>query len=754
VIEFPPEPSTSNLPEPRPLEYDGSKWPPSKPLVIDVGSHSTRAGWAGEKDPCVVLRSLVGKAKDGKGDLVTLAGDQLLCRDISKTMVRSPFEKDVVQHFESMETILDYTLYRMGIHTEKLYHPVLVTEALCNPNYCRSRFSEILFECYGAPKVAYGVDALFAYDSMLNSPASYTPQETWGGKASHGLIIRVGHSSSNVIPIYDGAVGFKSSYRMALGGFSCSNTLQQLLLLRHPQHKPAITAHRVQLIKEKFCFVAQEDYMEKLREYESLESLQKKIVRFQLPYTEKEVPVQTEEEIQRRKRQREEQAKRLREMASQKRQEKLRVLAQNIKALLDLQNQMKGLKGKELAAVGEKIAAFGISEPTKPASVSKFLGNLSRQLNDIRAKHKAKGFDVPADDPVVEEFLKAEPEEDKEESFPLLNVPDDKLSAEDREKKRKQKMMAGLQQARLAEKKRKTEQAEEKQRKRQEEEEERKLDPQKWLTGAKQRHANLFQKYQQRQKKKAMVNDRRSEASNERMKAIISTLAGSEDAKKKNADGCADDGSDFGDDDDDWNVYRQISREAVSDSSEEEVDATLAELDAQILELDPLHIPVSQFHQENEPSTNVYIPTARDFQLALSTELIQVPEILFQPSIIGLEHCGMAELINNVLNRYNMDQRMRMAENVYICGGGSLFPGFKERIEYEIRCLLPAGANLNVVVAHDPILETWRGASKFAAHEKFESVCLTKQEWEEKGPGYLIEHRCSNKFFPSIASTM
>eukprot|EP00960_Hanusia_phi_P033648 750572-Hanusia_phi.AAC.5 len=40
--------------------------------------------------------------------------------------------------------------------------------------------------------------------------------------------------------------------------------------------------------------------------------------------------------------------------------------------------------------------------------------------------------------------------------------------------------------------------------------------------------------------------------------------------------------------------------------------------------------------------------------------------------------------------------RMRMAENVFICGGGSLFPGFKQRIEYEIRCLLPMGANLNV----------------------------------------------------------
>jgi hypothetical protein len=34
-------------------------------------------------------------------------------------------------------------------------------------------------------------------------------------------------------------------------------------------------------------------------------------------------------------------------------------------------------------------------------------------------------------------------------------------------------------------------------------------------------------------------------------------------------DGCADDGSDFGEDDEDWNVYRQISKDQQSDSSDE-----------------------------------------------------------------------------------------------------------------------------------------------------------------------------------------
>ena len=39
-------------------------------------------------------------------------------------------------------------------------------------------------------------------------------------------------------------------------------------------------------------------------------------------------------------------------------------------------------------------------------------------------------------------------------------------------------------------------------------------------------------------------------------------------------------------------------------------------------------------------ATSVYVATAKDFQLNLGTELIQGPELLFQPPIVGLDQCG------------------------------------------------------------------------------------------------------------------
>ena len=97
----------------------------------------------GQKDPVLNFRSLTGKAKHSAGDLVTVAGDQLLCKDITKTALKSPFDRDVLQNMESAETLLDYTLSRLGINSDRLLHPVLITEGVCTPNYARGRMSEV-----------------------------------------------------------------------------------------------------------------------------------------------------------------------------------------------------------------------------------------------------------------------------------------------------------------------------------------------------------------------------------------------------------------------------------------------------------------------------------------------------------------------------------------------------------------------------------------------------------------------------------
>lgn len=52
--------------------------------------------------------------------------------------LKTQFDRNVVTHFEAQEQVFDYTFSRLGINTEgSVNHPIVMTEAFVNPNYCR-----------------------------------------------------------------------------------------------------------------------------------------------------------------------------------------------------------------------------------------------------------------------------------------------------------------------------------------------------------------------------------------------------------------------------------------------------------------------------------------------------------------------------------------------------------------------------------------------------------------------------------------
>lgn len=55
--------------------------------------------------------------------------------------------------------------------------------------------SELLFECYGIPSVAYGVDALFSAHHNFGCE---------GRELVDGLIISSGHQTTHILPVLDG----------------------------------------------------------------------------------------------------------------------------------------------------------------------------------------------------------------------------------------------------------------------------------------------------------------------------------------------------------------------------------------------------------------------------------------------------------------------------------------------------------------------------------------------------------------------
>ena len=149
------------------------------------------------------------------------------------------FDKNIVYHMQSLEHMLDYTLGHLGLNNESsIEYPLLMTEPLCNPNYCRSNTSELLFECYRVSAVSYAVDSLLSF--YYN--AATRDEDVFSAAHTNGLIISSSYTTSHVIPVLDGSVLYEGTKRLGLGGSQHFDFLGKSLNLKYAQHKSSLSS--------------------------------------------------------------------------------------------------------------------------------------------------------------------------------------------------------------------------------------------------------------------------------------------------------------------------------------------------------------------------------------------------------------------------------------------------------------------------------------------------------------------------------
>ena len=125
----------------------------------------------------------------------------------------------------------------------------------------------------------------------------------------------------------------------------------------------------------------------------------------------------------------------------------------------------------------------------------------------------------------------------------------------------------------------------------------------------------------------------------------------------------------------------------------------------------------------------------------------RVPEILFQPSMVGVDQEGIPGMLQYVLKNYDQHTQDRMIKNIFITGCPAMLPGFKERVEKELRALLPFRSVFDVTVGNDPFADAWHGARDMVNDPVHSGqMFMSKDEYWENGAGYLQEHKCSNKY--------
>ncbi|EIE26065.1 Actin/actin-like protein [Coccomyxa subellipsoidea C-169] len=130
--------------------------------------------------------------------------------------------------------------------------------------------------------------------------------------------------------------------------------------------------------------------------------------------------------------------------------------------------------------------------------------------------------------------------------------------------------------------------------------------------------------------------------------------------------------------------------------------------------------------------------SSREQVLMLNNERFMVPEVLFQPSDIGLEQAGLAQTIVDAVEAAHPDLHPLLYSNVLCTGGSAKCPGFRDRLYKELRPLVPDDIEVGVHMPSDPVLAAWKGASAFATSPDYSQQAITKAHYEEMGYERLL----------------
>ena len=124
------------------------------------------------------------------------------------------------------------------------------------------------------------------------------------------------------------------------------------------------------------------------------------------------------------------------------------------------------------------------------------------------------------------------------------------------------------------------------------------------------------------------------------------------------------------------------------------------------------------------------------FLLKLGSTRMKAGEVLFDPSLIGLEYRGVHECILTAIQRADLDLRRELYQNILLAGGTTYIKGFGARLMGELQSKL-GKTKVKIFAPVDRTLTAWIGGSMLSCMSAFQPLWIKKKEWEETGDAIL-----------------
>ncbi len=215
-------------------------------IVLDIGSSTVKAGYAGEDTPKAFFPTPCGvvfpdpadasSAAVGSGDHETRDGPSSVASptDIAAQMmlnrriitggaqnayrdameVMTPVQHGLIMDWDAVERIWDYTI-KDRLRSDPRNHPLVMSEPYYNTQSRREKTVELAFESFQTPAFYLAKDAVLSAFSQ--------------GKAT-ALVVSSGAGATTVVPVHDGYVLYKSALKTKIAGDSVDALVNRLVI--------------------------------------------------------------------------------------------------------------------------------------------------------------------------------------------------------------------------------------------------------------------------------------------------------------------------------------------------------------------------------------------------------------------------------------------------------------------------------------------------------------------------------------------
>ena len=127
--------------------------------------------------------------------------------------------------------------------------------------------------------------------------------------------------------------------------------------------------------------------------------------------------------------------------------------------------------------------------------------------------------------------------------------------------------------------------------------------------------------------------------------------------------------------------------------------------------------------------------------ITIGNERFRCPEALYQPALLGMETAGIHETTYNTIMKCDIDIRKDLYANTVLSGGTTMYPGIADRMQKELTALAPNTMKVKIISPPERKYSVWIGGSILASLSTFQSMWISKQEYDESGPS-IVHRKC------------